>query len=120
MITGIQKMNTKNLAGEVTGGSKGIWAAIARLIRRRSVVGIVERFQTQHALQEERELKNFHPLTNGAVPTGVADKNGMSKNSTIETEEVPVLRDAVPRGTKSSSPHGALIAGRLRLSRLTE
>jgi hypothetical protein len=31
--------------------SKGIGAAIAKLIRRRSVVDIVERFQRQHALQ---------------------------------------------------------------------
>ena len=41
-------MNTKKPAGEVTvvtGASKGIAAAIARLIRRRSVVDIVERFR---------------------------------------------------------------------------
>jgi hypothetical protein len=119
MITGIQKMNTKKLAGEVavgTGAPKGIGAAIARLLKRRSVIEIIERFQTQHALQEEREMKNFHLLTNGAVAPGVPDKNGMSKNSIIETEELQVLRDAVPRGSKSSPPHGALVVGRLRLS----
>src|SRR5438270_10327286 len=97
-------MNTKKPAGEVTvvtGASKGIWAAIARLIRRRSVVDIVERFQTQHALQEEREMKNLHPSTNGAVPPAVADK--------IETAKVR-------RSKESSPPHSGLIVGRLHLS----
>ena len=47
--------------------SKGIGAAIAKLMRRRSVIDIVERFQTKHALQEERETKNFHPSMNGAI-----------------------------------------------------
>jgi len=36
--------------------SKGIGATIAKLMRRRSVINIVKRFQTQHALQEEREM----------------------------------------------------------------
>ena len=100
MITGIQKMSTKKIAGEVTGGPKGICAAITRLIRRRSVVDIVERFQTQHALQEEREMKNSHPSTSGAVAPGVRpDKNELAKI----------------RRSKKSSPHG-LIVGRLHLS----
>src|SRR5437667_10575334 len=51
--------------------SKGICAAIAKLMRRRSVIDIVERFQTKHALQEERETKNFDPSTNGAVAPGI-------------------------------------------------
>ena len=51
--------------------SKGICAAIAQLIRRRSVIDIVERFQTKHALQEELETKNFHPSMKGAVATGI-------------------------------------------------
>jgi hypothetical protein len=50
--------------------SKGICAASAKLMRRRSVIDIVERFQTKHALQEERETKDLHPSTNGAVATG--------------------------------------------------
>ncbi len=52
-------MKTKNLAEKVAvvpSESKGIGAAIAKLMRRRSVIDIVERFQTQHALQEEREM----------------------------------------------------------------
>ena len=59
----------KNLS-VVQGGSRGIWAAIAKLMRRRSVIDIVERFQTKHALMEERETKNFRPSTNAAVATG--------------------------------------------------
>jgi hypothetical protein len=51
--------------------SRGILAAIAKLMRRRSVIDIVERFQTKHALQEERETKNLRPSTNGAVATGI-------------------------------------------------
>jgi hypothetical protein len=51
--------------------STGVSAAIAKLIRRRSVIDIVERFQTKRALQEERETKNLHLLTNGAVATGI-------------------------------------------------
>jgi hypothetical protein len=40
-------------------------------MRRRSVIDIVERFQTKHALEEEQETKNFHPSTNGAVAPGI-------------------------------------------------
>ena len=66
-------MKTKNLVEKlaVPSESKGICAAIAKLMRRRGVIDIVERFQTKHALQEERETKNFHPSTNGAIAPGV-------------------------------------------------
>jgi len=67
-------MKAKNLAKKVAVGpreSKGIGAAIAKLMRRRSVIDIVERFQTKQALQEEQETRNFHPPTNGAVATGI-------------------------------------------------
>ena len=67
-------MKTKNLAGKVAvvpSESKGIVAVIAKLMRRRSVIDIVERLQTKHALQEERQTKNFPALTNGAVAPGI-------------------------------------------------
>jgi hypothetical protein len=35
-----------------------------------NVIDIIERFQTQHALQEEREMNNFNALRNGAVAPG--------------------------------------------------
>jgi len=69
-MKGMTMKAEKNLA-VVLGESRGIWAAIAKLMRRRSVIDIVERFQTKHALQEERETKNFHPSTNGGVATGI-------------------------------------------------
>ena len=62
-------MKPKKNISVVPGESRGICAAIAKLMRRRSVIDIVERFQTKRALLEERETKNFHPSTNGAVAT---------------------------------------------------
>jgi hypothetical protein len=50
---------------------KGICAAIARLMRRRTVIDIVERFQTKHAQQEERQTKNFHPAMNAAIAPAI-------------------------------------------------
>ena len=67
-------MKTKKLVEKlavVPGESKGIGAAIAKLMRRRSVIDVVERFQTKHALQEERETKNSHSSTNGAIALGI-------------------------------------------------
>ena len=66
-------MKTKKLENVevVLSEAKGVGAVIAKLMRRRSVIDIVERFQTKHALQEERETKNFDPSTNGAVAPGI-------------------------------------------------
>jgi hypothetical protein len=66
-------MKTKKLVQKVAVPSepKGICASIARLMRQRSVIDIVERFQTKHALQEERETKNFHPSMNGVIAPGI-------------------------------------------------
>ena len=64
-------MKPKKNLPVVPGESRGIWDAIAKLMRRRSVIDIVERFQTKRALLEERETKNFHASTNGAVATGI-------------------------------------------------
>ena len=52
-----------------------------------NVIDIIERFQTHHALQEEREMKNFHASTNGAL---APDENGALRNSLPETEEVVI------------------------------
>ena len=69
-MKGMMMKPEKNLS-VVPGESRGIWAAIAKLMRRRSVIDIVERFQTKHALQGEQEIKNFHPSTNGAVAPSI-------------------------------------------------
>jgi hypothetical protein len=67
---GMMMKTERNRAIEPS-GSKGISAAIAKLMRRRSVIDIIERFQTKHALQENRETKNLHASTNRAVATGI-------------------------------------------------
>jgi len=67
-------MKTKNLVEKVAvapSEPKGICAAIARLMKRRSVIDIVERFRTKHALQEEWETKNLATSRNGAVAPGL-------------------------------------------------
>lgn len=69
-VKGMRMKTEKNLAMEPS-ESKGICAAIAKLMRRRSAIDIVERFQTKSAPQEQRETKNLHPSTNGAVATDI-------------------------------------------------
>ena len=63
-------------------------------MKGRNVIDIIERFQTHHALQEEREMKNFRASTSGAVAPGVPDKNGMPKKSIPETEEVVIAEQS--------------------------
>jgi hypothetical protein len=65
-------MKTKKLekVAVVPSEAKGIGAAIAKLIRRRSVIDIVERFQTQHALQEEREMGAAVTVPGSTWPAG--------------------------------------------------
>jgi hypothetical protein len=69
-MKGMTMKPEKNLS-VVPGESRGIWAAIAKLMRRRRIIDIVERFQTKHAVHEERETKNFHRSTNGEVAPGI-------------------------------------------------
>jgi hypothetical protein len=52
-----------------------------------NIIDIIERFQTRHALQEEREMNNFHASRNGAPTQGVPDKNAMPSNSRVETQK---------------------------------
>ena len=58
----------------VPGESRGIWAAIAKLMRRRSVIDIVERFRTKRTargegseesppVDERRGRSKHYPLT---------------------------------------------------------
>ena len=64
-------MKTTNVVEKravVSGESKGIGAAIAKLMRRRSVIDIVERFQKRHALQEEREMGSAVAVPGGTWP----------------------------------------------------
>jgi hypothetical protein len=52
-----------------------------------NIIDIIERFQTRHALQEEREMNNFHASRNGAPTQGVSDKNAMPRTSRVETQK---------------------------------
>jgi len=65
-------MKTKNNLAEkvavVPSEPKGIVAVIAKLMRRSSVIDIVERFQTQHALQEEHEMGSAVVVLSGTWP----------------------------------------------------
>ncbi len=66
----------------------------------RNVMDIIERFQTHHALQEERELENSLALGNGGAAPSAPDRN-----SIFETEEVRVSMVAIPGETEWSPPH---------------
>jgi hypothetical protein len=70
-----------------------------------NVIEIIERFQTRHALQEERETNDFKAPKNGAVAAGMPDENGKSKTAIFEMEEVRVWTVAVPGNTNWSPPH---------------
>ena len=61
-----------------------------KVMKGNNVIDIIERFQTHHALREEREMKNFHTSTNGALAPDVPDKNGGPEKSTPETEEAVI------------------------------
>ena len=62
---------------------------------KKNVIDIIELFQTHHALEEERELKNSH----------APDKNGMSENIIFESEELRISTVTLPGGTEWSPPH---------------
>jgi hypothetical protein len=66
----------------------------------KNVMDIIERFQTHHALQEEREMENANVTGKGAAAPSVP-----GKNSIFETEEVRVGTVAVPGNTEWSPPH---------------
>jgi hypothetical protein len=68
----------------------------------KNIMDIIERFQTHHALREEREMEKPHPSGNGATAPRVPDKH---KKSIFETEEVRVGTVAVSGQTAWSPPH---------------
>jgi hypothetical protein len=72
---------------------------------RRNVSNIIERFQTKHALQEERERKSLLASPNGEFISGVPDKNGTRQKRIFENEQVRVSTTSVPKGADWSAPH---------------
>src|SRR5437870_5086240 len=76
-------MKTKNLVEKVAvvpGQSNGVGAAIRKLMRRRSVIDIVERFQTKHAQQEGERTTSLSVMMQIGTATGTG---GMHISSTI-------------------------------------
>jgi hypothetical protein len=67
----------------------------------KNIMDIIERFQTHHALKEEREMENSHASGNGAAPSNVRDKH---ENTIFEAEEVRVSTVAMPGNTEWSFP----------------
>jgi hypothetical protein len=78
---------------------------LASGMKRRNVIDIIARFQTEHALQEERERKTLHASPNGAVISGAPDKKGIWQKGVFENEQVRVSIMSVPKGTDWSPPH---------------
>lgn len=70
-----------------------------------NLIDIIERFQTHHALQEERQMKDPHASTNGPVAPGLSDKNENPRTSLFETEEVRVSTVAIPARAEWLPPH---------------
>jgi hypothetical protein len=70
-----------------------------------NLIEIIERFQTHHALQEEREMKDPHASTNSAVAPGLPEKNESPGTSLFETEEVRVSTVALPANADWLPPH---------------
>jgi hypothetical protein len=68
-----------------------------RNMMKNSVTDIIERFQTHHALQEERELEKSQVSTHRAA--------GPPNHSVFDTDEVRVSTFALPAGTEWLSTH---------------
>ena len=74
-------------------------------MRRRNVSNIIERFQTKHALQEERQRTNLPASPNGEFISSVPDKNGTRQKRIFENEQVRVSTTSVSKGADWSAPH---------------
>jgi hypothetical protein len=96
--------STTNMVLGKFGTPQVIWPN-KRNTMNNNLLDIIERFQTHHALQEERELKNSHASTNGAVAPGLSDKNESPRTSLFETEEVRVSTVAIPARAEWLPPH---------------
>src|SRR6266404_5227188 len=76
-----------------------------RKTMKNSVIDIVQRFQTHHALQEERELKNSRASRNGAASPSAPSKNGIPENTIFESEEIRISTVTLLGGTEWPAPH---------------
>ena len=74
-------------------------------MKRRSLISVFERLQTEHALKVERERKTLHGPPSGAVISGTPDKSVISRKAIFENEQVRVSTTSVPKGSDWSAPH---------------
>ena len=74
-------------------------------MKRHSLISIIERLETEHALKAEREKKDFYASPNGAVISDAPDKNGIPQKGIFENEQVRVSTTSVPKGSDWSAPH---------------
>ena len=74
-------------------------------MKRRSLISVFERLQTEHALKVERERKTLHGSPSGAVISGAPDKSVIPQKAIFENEQVRVSTTSVPKGTDWSAPH---------------
>jgi hypothetical protein len=74
-------------------------------MKRRNVIDIIERFQLEHALKEERETKSVPVPPNRAIISGATHKNGGAQKVIFENEHVRVSITSIPKGIDWSMPH---------------
>ena len=62
-------------------------------MKSHNLADIIERFQTRHALREERAQDNFHTPIEGAVFQLGSDNNGRAGKSRLAMEKLRVFTD---------------------------
>src|SRR6267143_3118308 len=72
---------------------------------KNNVIDIIQRFQTRHALEEERELKDFHASGNGAVAPSIPDKNSTPENTDKDIDINRSRPNETTRDMEFSTPH---------------
>ena len=63
-------------------------------MKPRNLVDIIERSQTRHALQEERDLSNFHAVVEGAAAPRETVKNRATGRSRFAVEDTRLFTDS--------------------------
>jgi len=82
---------------------------------KNNVIDIIQRFQTRHALEEERELKDFHASGNGAVAPIIPDKNSTPENSDKDIDINRSRPNETTRDMEFPTPHLERIVRTIRV-----
>jgi hypothetical protein len=87
-------------------GTSLLWDyELSPLMKRYTVLEIIERSQMRHAMQVEREMKNLPALMHGADASGALVGKAGSEASLFETDEVRVSTVTIPGRAEWSPPH---------------